>query len=135
MDALIAGLLALTGVALGAWLNDFLASRRKARADREQELRATLAAAIRARTLVYFPYSAGGAGAPPGMTPRELKEFDKRIYLEGTDRYLKALDEARQRVAGLEQYGFSVDAWVNDGTFMRDSLEDIEAAIRAELRA
>ena len=107
---IVAGIFALVGAVLGTVL-----TRVMQRVTREQTAKAErLDAAIRSVAIAMaarqFSWSVGMTGTPPSVTPEDEEERARALYLQGVERYLTALHEAKRELAIVAADG--VDAGI-----------------------
>jgi hypothetical protein len=133
MSVWIPGVLALVGSVAGVVTANALSRRTNTAAARRRRLEYAVRCVALAITAQQFSWSAKASGLPRGVTPQDLKEFERHMYLDGVERALVALRDARQSIALLAADGVEVgDCWRNDNA-MQAQMEEVYATLSRRL--
>lgn len=119
----IPGVLSLVGALLGVGLAHLLQARRDSssasRARKELALRAIAAA----RAAQSFPTRVDDEWAPSSISPEDLQELERRVWLEGVERFFLLSFEARLAVAALLPERPDLEDLVLDDSVFRQHID------------
>lgn len=113
----VAGFFGLLGAVVGAVLTGIVqrvGREQTAKAERLDSAIRSVAVALAARQ---FSWSVGMTGTPPSVTPEDEAESARVLYLQGVERYLTALHDAKRELAIVAVHGVhaGVEVDIPDG--------------------